>query len=936
MAVVTNTVKKNNLGLVDPNNPNAPVQVQQPQQTMPDSNAVQGAANQSSMQINKMAQQGFTSPTIQATSQQTQQLLKDPTQGQNYQQNINTRLAQQDRERAQAVETARQGLAGMSGSSLNQNALVDIALKGAEQRADLQTQLESEAATAKQEAIYKALAEGRATSGTELDAYDTNINALKTAIGATDIERQGQVTAGIQAREQAFTASQADLNRAAQASLQAGDIQGQKDIAELQGKIQLGQQLQQQDFTAAQAALERAAQVALQKGDIEGQKAIEQLRGELALAAQKSTQAFTSQENQLNRLAQIALQSGDIQGQKDIAILQGKIQSGQQLQEQDFKAVQAALDRSQQTAIQRNDLNAVRDNLMTQLQFNKEEAATGRQFTAEQNSLNRLLETSLKNLDIESAKDLTTLKSKLDAGEALNARDWQGAQNQLDRLAAEALQKGDIQGQLQVQALKGEIDAAQQKSQQQWQTAERVSSQLYNTDERLSSQDYESFEKAKDRKLQESTQMQDYYNKLNLQSNEFNQQETMAKLQADIDNARADGDLVRAQKLGQFQNALQLGLQDDAQKAQRELAEYEASNQRYLQDQSAQLQLKLQTQGFDQEQKMAYLGAQLQNAKDVNDVNLQKQIMKYQSMLDFEARSQDAGNEQAMLRLKSELDTALQNNDFVHAEALQKARLDQEASIAAQDHLLDKARIALEAKQVDMQQIEQQYNQIADLVSQGILDPSAQYEFITKTLSAQGVDTSGYDMVNAEEAAKKALNHEFEMQKQQFMQTHPEVMQQSWEDGTGKAWTLKELQALGAGYTSEWANQNMKPLDQQITPEGQKALNEFINSAIYGELSEADKKARETAGYLKAEDIPAAQSGDKFAFEEPVSYNGQTIPAGKYTVTTSDVGHGNKFFGTAYTNTHTYLVDESGKKYEIDTSKSGTKGNIISGLWADS
>jgi hypothetical protein len=157
MAVVTNTVKKNNnLPMQDPNNPNAPMQIVQPQQ--PDSNAVQGAANQSSMQINKMAQQGFSSPTIQATSQQTQELLKDPTQGQNYQQNINNRLAQQDRERAQAVETARQGLAGMSGSSLNQNALVDIALKGVEQRADLQTQLESEAAQAKQDAIYKALA----------------------------------------------------------------------------------------------------------------------------------------------------------------------------------------------------------------------------------------------------------------------------------------------------------------------------------------------------------------------------------------------------------------------------------------------------------------------------------------------------------------------------------------------------------------------------------------------------------------------------------------------------------------------------------------------------------------------------------------------------------------------------------------------------------
>lgn len=857
MAVVTNTVKKNNLGLVDPNNPNAPVQVQQPQQTMPDSNAVQGAANQSSMQINKMAQQGFSSPTIQATSQQTQELLKDPTQGQNYQQNINTRLAQQDRERAQAVETARQGLAGMSGSSLNQNALIDIALKGAEQRADLQTQLESEAATAKQDAIYKALAEGRATSATELGAYESNIDALSKAIGATDIERQAAATAKENATTRDWQTEQNDLDRQLELKKQAGDIQGQKEIEQLKSKLTLEQMAS----------------------------------------------------------------------------------------EQNWKGIQNQLDRDTQTALQSNDINAVRNNLLTQLEYDKQAQASGQQFTAEQNALNRTLETTLKNLDINSAKELTELKGKIDSGMLTKEQDWKAAQSALDRAAAEALQSGDIKGQLQIAQLKGEIEKQAQAAQQTWQTAERVASQAYNTTERISTQDYESAEKYLDRQAETSKQMQEYYNNLNLQSNEFNQEKTMADITAQLEEARANNDYQRTSALTRLQSSLQAGLQDDAQAAAKELAQMEVDNQRYMQDKSNALQLNMQTQGFNQEEKMAYLGSQLEEAKASNDVERQKTILQYQANIDMDSRAQQYGYDAALQSLKGDIDTALQNNDFVHAEALQKARLDQEASIAAQDHLLDKARVDLESKQVDMQQLEQQYNQIADLVSQGILDPSAQYEFMTKTLSAHGVDTSGYDMVNAEEAAKKALNHEFEMQKQQFMQTHPEYELRKID--SGETFTYDQFKQIFTGLPDETVRSIWNEKEPAgIAPEGQKALNEFINSAIYGELSEADKKAKETAGYLKAEDLPAAQSGDKFVFDKetqlPNSGSGDdaqswgTIPPGKYTVTTDDTTKGSKFYGTQRTSTTYYLVDENGNRYPFNQSMSGTKGNIISSLWADS
>jgi len=759
---VTNTVKKQTvLPLQDPNNPNAPAQIV-PQQ--PDSQGVQNAAYQSGVQLNKQAQQGFSSPLAQSVSSQTQKLLADPNQGQNYQQQIDTRLAQEDRNRAQTLETARAGLGRASGSSLNQTALMNIALQGNEARADLQTQLENDAAKKQQENLLAALAAGRAGTQTEQDVYNTNINALKTAIGATDIERQGAITA--------------------------------KEAA--------------------------------------------------------TTRNWQAEQNDLDRQLEIKKQAGDIAGQKEIEQLKSKLTLEQMASEQNWKGIQNQLDRDIQTSMQANDINAVRQNLLTQLDYNKQEAAAGRTFTAEQNAMNRILETTLKTMDIESAKVLTELKGKIDSGMLTQEQDWKTAQAALDRSAAEALQKGDIQGQIAITQLKGEIDQLAQKAQQDWTTAERVSSQIYNTSERIDQ------------------------NAANL---------AMKKL--DID-------------------------------AQKALQENDINAQKYIEKQKADLQLKLQTQGFNQEEKMAYIDAQLADAKANGDVDRQKQIIQFQTQENLTTMAAEFGYDTALERVKGDIQTALQNNDFVKAEALQKARLDAEATQAAENRVLEKARIALEEKQVDMQQLESQYAQISDLVAQGVLDPSAQFEFVTKTLQAHGIDTTEYNMVDATEAAKKALNNEYELQKLQFAQTHPEMYQKVWVHANGKQYSLSDLQKINSGYTEQWADANMNGSTMDLTPEGKIALNEFINSAIYGELTTAEKEAKANAGYLPESDIPFASPGDKFNVTNSKTItdaNGKsvTIPPGKYYVDTKSNTHGNILSGKT-TVDHMYLYNENGKR----------------------
>ena len=797
---VTNTVKKQTvLPLQDPNNPNAPAQIV-PQQ--PDSQGVQNAAYQSGVQLNKQAQQGFSSPLAQSVSAQTTKLLADPNQGQNYQQQIDTRLAQEDRNRAQTLETARAGLGRASGSSLNQTALMNIALQGNEARADLQTQLENDAAKKQQENLLAALAAGRAGTQTEQDVYNTNINALKTAIGAPDIERQGAITA--------------------------------KEAA--------------------------------------------------------STRNWQAEQNDLDRQLEIKKQAGDIAGQKEIEQLKAKLTLEQMASEQNWKGIQNQLDRDIQTSMQSNDINAVRQNLLTQLDYNKQEAAAGRTFTAEQNAMNRILETTLKTMDIDSAKVLTELKGKIDSGMLTQEQDWKTAQAALDRSAAEALQKGDIQGQIAITQLKGEIDQLAQKAQQDWTTAERVSSQIYNTSERIDQ------------------------NAANL---------AMKKL--DID-------------------------------AQKALQENDINAQKYIEKQKADLQLKLQTQGFNQEEKMAYIDAQLADAKANGDVDRQKQIIQFQTQENLTTMAAEFGYDKAIESVKGDIQKALQNNDFVNAEALQKARLDAEATQAAENRVLEKARIALEEKQVDMQQLESQYAQISDLVAQGVLDPSAQFEFVTKTLQAHGVDTAGYNMVDATEAAKKALNNEYELQRMQFIQTHPEHLNSTYKINNvngliqdllnnGESDLAKKF-LQGIDYSKDISIDDLNSVG--ITPEilktyftistqgtelsnsGQVAMNEFINSAIYGELTTAEKEAKANAGYLNENDIPLASAGDKFNVTNSKTItdaNGKsvTIPPGKYYVDTKSNTHGNSFAGKT-TVDHMYLYNENGERV-AELKQNTTKGS---------
>jgi len=318
--------------------------------------------------------------------------------------------------------------------------------------------------------------------------------------------------------------------------------------------------------------------------------------------------------------------------------------------------------------------------------------------------------------------------------------------------------------------------------------------------------------------------------------------------------------------------------------------------QQWAINKQGELQLKMQTNDMTQEEKMRYLDDQLAGAQADKDVGRQMQILDYQGILQAQEDERNFGYETALTNLKGNIDAAIASGNNTAAAALQAAEIKYRVDRDTKDFALQAAAQELEAKGINMEVIDTQYNQILEAYGQEAAD-----EFIARTLQTQGVDMSKYQIADKQAQAEKALLAEFDAMKTQFGQTHQEAI----DSKTG-----------------------------ELSAEGLKAFNAYYNETMYGELTDETKERQRTAGYLNESDIPNAMVGDKFKFDAPASYNGQTIPAGEYVVEQNSDTYGSKFFGTRQSTTWTYLKGADGKEYHIAKKQSGREGNIVSNLWA--
>lgn len=383
-----NAVKKQtNLPLQDPNNPNAPVPLKQPQQntTAPTiqpqqvqpvstpqsqtsqlaSNALQNASNQ--------ATAGFNSPTATQTSQLTQKLLTDPNQGYNPQQAVQSGLTQYDRSVADALEVARQGMVGASGSSVAQSGLQDLALRTAEGRSDVKNELEQSANERTTQNMLNALAAGQTTTAMEQGINSQNLNNVLNVLNAAEPQLQREENA---------------INRGLEIAKVNQNAELQGYLTELQGKINQGLQTNKQDFEAVQNALDRDIARWTSEGNWNNALEAINLKGEIDAVAQESAQRwqtgervatqvwstgerlsqndFTAAESYLDRLNKKAIADGDNETQKWVAEKNAELQLKMQTNEMEHDEKMSYLDMMYADALANKD--AVRQKSILQFQ----------------------------------------------------------------------------------------------------------------------------------------------------------------------------------------------------------------------------------------------------------------------------------------------------------------------------------------------------------------------------------------------------------------------------------------------------------------------------------------------------------------------------------------------------------------------------------------
>lgn len=733
---------------------------------------------------------------------------------------------------ANAFEAQRQQYGNISGSGLLQQNMLQNALQHNVDQAALESNIDQENYQRYVDSLGKAIAAGQ--TGTQ---QSENVFSQRLAnLGNVRAMAEGEASRQVAKEESA-------LDRALKVSMQGTDIQGQKDITELQGKIQSGQQVDAREFQAAQSALDRAQQLAVQRNDVQAQKDITALKAQLDQQAATIQRQFESGENALNRAQQLTVLKEDQIGQRALAELQGKIQSGQQLSERDFKASQSALDRAQQMAIQSNDIKAQKDVLNMQAEINRAAADAQRKFDSGQAELNRLQQMNVLAKDQQGAQELARLQGMIAEGQQLRAQDFQGLQASLERQQAVALQSNDIMAQRQLVEQKAAIDKAAADAQRAFESQENVlnrAQQLtvlkadqegqraiaelqnqFDTGKLLKSQDFQSAQAALDRAQQVA-----------LQSGDIQGQKDIAKMKSDLDAQmqKKQQEFQAAERVAtqSWQTGEAIAERDAAKAAQYFDAEQkkllqagDIQGQKVLADMKFKMDMALQTQSMRQEEKMAKLNNDYLTAQKNGDVTRQKQILDFTYQQDMAKIAQEQGFEIAKTKLQSQIQAALQANDFAHAEAMQKALFVQQSAESAKDRQLQQASLDLQAKGIDLQEVERNYAMLEGQVKAGLIDKSVLTDYLGKITESAGVKLTPPD----EFAATRKADEEFAALQREFARTHTGMA-----DSSGK-----------------------------LTEAGQKAFNEFYNKSMYGESPATSEEA------ISQKAAEAVQSPEKYA-----------------------------------------------------------------------
>jgi len=591
---------------------------------------------------------------------------------------------------------------------------------------------------------------------------------------------------------------------------------------------------------------------------------------------------FTGTQAGLDRTQQLLVQSNDLAGQKDIANLQNIAESGRLATQQDFQKAQSALDRAQQLAVQSGDIQAQKEIETIKQKFQSQMQSTELQF-----------QEKLKTMDIESQASLTELKAALDKDQLLTSQDFQAAQGSLDRELSKALAEGDTAKAIQLLEMQQDFSSQMQDKQNEYATVERQATQAWQSGEAMT-----------DREHEKVMQYIEQENAKAMQNNDINAQERLA----------------------------QMGIEAD---------------------------LSLATANMNQQEKMAYLNNELANATANNDVGRTLQIQNAAHKLDLESMRESQGFEASQAELDRRLQTALQSNDFAQATSLQKMGLEFQANEAAKDRILEQSKIALQEKGLNADNMQREFERLTLAEENGTIAAGSALAYLQKTMSDSGIKIEAPDP----NAVNAAIDAEYDAQMYQFLKTNPQyknakaltaaqktkvddilkknnvsangVLNSFYQDGYEAT-----LQKYGMSGTDLDLVLNSRENQDLMSPEGQKAFNEYFNKTMYGMEGTEGKINQLITGVMSDTNLRGKDINDpvyKGLYDTASNFNSATYTDDK-GVFSADVGRfrsvpaNGSYFKKGdklYKATSDIAVETSGEDYEYFTAIDVSSGQSI-------
>lgn len=267
---------------------------------------------------------------------QTNNLVKDPNMGRNYEAEKQLALEKQNRNMNQQLETLRQQTATTAYTGQNLRDLTNVAMQAVQQRADTSRQWDMDQAKAEREAMIQALTAGQNVAQQERGAFSQDIQDLLNVRGAYEGEKNRAQESNMLDKTFLQDIEKLKLANNFDAAKQAIDVQLQKELAagnwqnaitltDMKGTIEKDIQKYALDFQKSERVATQGWQTSERLGSEDAAKAIELLRAETQKALQTGDFEKAKYLQEQDGLLQLKMQTNEMNNIEKMAYLDNQL-----------------------------------------------------------------------------------------------------------------------------------------------------------------------------------------------------------------------------------------------------------------------------------------------------------------------------------------------------------------------------------------------------------------------------------------------------------------------------------------------------------------------------------------------------------------------------------------------------------------------------------